>query len=509
MDDRSEPVVEAAPTDDDLVSDLEARTDDLPHILAESDWRSPLAEPVAASAAPEEAERSQPILIALIVSCAFLMQGIDSTMLTTAIPTMAREMNVSPLALHFAVTGYLVSLAVFMPVSGWFADRFGARRVFCGAIVIFTLGSTLCGASNSLPMLVAARIVQGFGGALMTPVGRLIVLRAFGPGKTLDAMTYLTLPTLLGPLCGPLMGAAIVTYAPWQWIFYVNVPVCALAIAAALAVIEKNPPGAPDPFDFSGFLIVGAGFLLVQLGVENLAHPFLAQVWTAIAIMVAIIIALLYRRHAARREDPAFDLSLFSNANYSIGVIGGGIGRIGLNSASFLLPLMLQIGFGLSPIASGLYTLTSALGSLGSKSMLQAIIIRLGFKALLVALVCLGSALLASLAFVDRSAPMALLVGLVVLLSMIRTMHFNSVNTLTYSDVPPEKLSRAVSSAGVIQQLAMGFGVSAGSATLAFVAADGHHLTLPDFSVAFLVMAIVPLLSLPILFAIPKRTEIA
>jgi MFS family permease len=295
------------------------------------------------------------------------MQGVDSTLLTTAIPAIARGLDVTPLALHLAVTAYIISLAVFMPLSSWLADRIGTRRVFCGALIVFVAGSALCGMAANLPMLIAARVLQGLGGAVMTPVGRLILLRAFGAGGTLEAMSYLTLPMVLGPLLGPMLGATLVTYASWRWIFFVNLPICGLALGAALAMVPQDRPAEAAPrFDFSGFAMSAMAIVLFQFGLENLAEPALGHLASLGLFAAAVALALLYLAHARKVPHPALDLSLFSVRAYRAGVVGGGLSRIGLNASAFLLPLLLQLGFGMTPLLAGTLTAIGALGAVNA-----------------------------------------------------------------------------------------------------------------------------------------------
>jgi EmrB/QacA subfamily drug resistance transporter len=443
--------------------------------------------------------RGWAIATAFIVALAFLMQGVDSTLLVVAIPTIARDLNTSPLALHFAITTYTFSLAVFMPVSGWFADRFGARTVFIGSLFVFTLGSILCGLSDGLLGMVAARALQGFGGAVMTPVGRLIVLRAFGRDGVLDAMLYLTLPLLIGPIMGPLLGGLMLSYVSWHWIFFVNVPVCLIGVALTFAFIRHDRPAQAGDFDFRGFFIAGAGLILFQLGIEGLGHPFAGHVGTALFFVASAAVAWLYWRHARRHSNAALDLTLFSSNSFSVGVIGGGIGRVGLNSSAFLLPLMLQIGFGLSPLQAGFYAFLSGLGVFGSKGLIRVALVRLGFRRFLIAVALFGVALLAAFAFIKPGISLYILIPAVVLIGASRTMYYNTVNTLTYYEVPHKQLSRAVSSAGVFQQLSMGMGISLASAVLA-IASSGEKLTQSHFSIAFAAMAMLPLFSIPFLF---------
>ncbi|AVF05155.1 MULTISPECIES: MFS transporter [Devosia] len=453
------------------------------------------------SAAAPLGERRR-IVVAFIVAFAFLMQGMDTTLLTIAIPTIAEALAVDPLLLHLAITGYLVSLAVFMPVSGWFADKFGARRVFCAALVVFTLGSLLAAMAPNLSLLVAARVVQGFGGALMTPVGRLLVLKAFGPGRTLDAMTYLTLPVLIGPLLGPLLGATIISFASWRMLFLVSMPLCLLTIVLTLRFIPALPVAGAKRFDLPGFLMVAASLVLFQLGVEHLAHPVTGLVGTLGIFTGAVLIFVAYMALARGRAHAALDLSLFANQRFSVGVIAGGIGRVGLNSSAFLLPLTLQIGYGMTPIMAALITSISAVGAFLAKPLLRRAIAMIGYGGLLMTVTVLGSGLMVSFFAMDAQSGLVLTVAAVLALGAIRTMHFNAVNSLTYSDVPDDKLSSSVASAGVFQQLAMGLGISFGATVLSFLVADGHLPQIADFQHAFLFMGLIPLLSLPILLTL-------
>jgi EmrB/QacA subfamily drug resistance transporter len=439
------------------------------------------------------------ILIAFIVACAFLMQGIDSTLLTIAIPTIAEALEVDPLMLHLAITGYLLSLAVFMPVSGWFADRFGARLVFCAALAAFTFGSLVASQAPNLSALVAARVLQGFGGALMTPVGRLLVLKAFGPGRTLDAMTYLTLPVLIGPLLGPLLGATIISFASWRWLFLVNVPVCALTILLTLRFVPALARGVPARFDFGGFALVGVSLVLFQLGVEHLARPHWGAVGSAAIFAASIAIFAFYAIRSRGRVGAALDLSLFSSRAFSVGVIAGGIGRVGLNSSAFLLPLLLQIGFGMAPLAAAGLTSLSAVGAFAAKPLLRWSIRSFGYSITLVSVAVLGAMLMGSFAAMGPGVSLPVLVGTVFALGAVRTMHFNAVNSLTYADVPEAKLSSSVASAGVFQQLSMGLGISVSAAALSMIVPEGALPRVADFQVVFLAMAAIPLLSVPVL----------
>lgn len=450
------------------------------------------------------------IAIACVVACAFVMQGVDMTLLTIAIPTIAPDLGVSPLVMHFAITAYLLSLAVFMPVSGWFADRFGARRVFCGAVCIFVLGAVLAGLSPTLGLMVPARFLQGFGGALMTPVGRLILLRAFGKGRTLDAMMWLTIPVLIGPLVGPLLGAVIVQHFDWRLIFFVSLPICAMTLILARWLM---PPDTDERkrtgFDWGGFAMAGAALTLFQLGVEHLGHPLIGGEITTVALFAAAFVTFrIYRRHAARHPAPALDLRLFRLRAFRVGVIAGGIGRVGVNSLAFLLPLVFQVGMGMTPIEAGLIAATAALGAFAAKPFLKRMVARWGYGPTITGVVALSAVLIAGFAFLSEGMSAWLIVPYVIVAGSARTVYFNTVNALTYSDVPPEELSRSVATAGVFQQLSMGLGISLSAALLALVAGEGHVLEMSDFATVFLMMAAIPLIALPVFARLrPERPE--
>ncbi|WP_353474738.1 MFS transporter [Salipiger sp. H15] len=454
---------------------------------------APLDDP---HAVPTRSEAHR-IAIAFTVALAFLMQGVDTTLLTIAIPRIAGDLQRSPLSLHLLVTAYLLSLAVFMPVSGWFADRFGARRVFCGAVGLFTLGSVLAAFMPTPEAMVPCRVLQGFGGALMTPVGRMIVLRAFGPDRTLDGMTWLTVPVLIGPLIGPLVGAALIEFYHWRLLFFVNLPICLGAVAGTLWLVPPLPalPKAEvERFDLAGFALAGLALVLFQLGLEAIS------LWGAVGLALlplSVLVFALYRRHAQRVAHPALVLSLFSGQSFRVGVIAGGIGRVGLNSTVFLLPLFLQLAMGFRPLHAGLLSAIGALGSLVSKPLLKRLITRHGYRPVLIALTLTGSLTLAAFAPVTPGWPVWVIVALVVVSGAIRTLFFNAVNTLTYDHLQPRQLSRAVATAGVFQQLTMGLGISVAAMLLHLLQGEAAALEPEHFHAAYLLMALVPLFALP------------
>ena len=437
------------------------------------------------------------LLIPMIVAVAFLMEQLDATIITTAIPDMAASLRATPIQLNLAVTAYVLSLAIFIPVSGWFADRFGARKVFATALAVFTLGSVACGAAQDFPMLVATRVVQGFGGAMMTPVGRLILLRSFPRRDLVRAMTYTTLPAILGPVVGPLLGGVLTTYASWRWIFFVNIPFGLIGIGLALRFVEDTRGDTRTPFDVPGFLLVGAGVALIQLVMEAVGRPLVPTVAIVGLLAVAAVLLLAYGVYARRVAYPAVDLSLFGQRSFAVGTLAGGLCRVGLNGAPFLLPLMLQVGFGLSPVTSGSLTFVSSIGAVFVRVVAGRLLRSFGFRAVLSGSAVLGALVVAGFALLEPSTPRWILTAYLFLFGLMRSTQFMTSNTLSYADLPAEKLSRATSVGGVLQQLSVSFGVLVSAMTLSLVSGHGAVLTPARFHETFLITAIVPLLALP------------
>jgi EmrB/QacA subfamily drug resistance transporter len=425
------------------------------------------------------------------------MEQLDSTIITTAIPDIARSLDSTPLRLSLAVTAYVLTLAVFIPISGWLADRFGSRRIFLAALIIFTIGSALCGLAQSFAMLVFTRALQGVGGAMMTPVGRLILLRSFPRSQLFTAMTYMTLPAMVGPVIGPLLGGVITTYISWRWIFYINIPFGCVGILLALRFFENVRHKDVPRFDFLGFLIVGAGLALLQYGIENVGRRAIPGIAIAGAIAAAGLLLLAFAWHARRVAAPAVDLSLLRQRSFGIATLAGGLSRIGMNGVPFLLPLMLQIGFGMSPAASGSLTFCSSLGALLIRPIAVPLLRWLGFRRVLFWASVLCSAAIAGFALLQPETPRWVIAGYAVLYGIIRSVQFMGSNTLAYADTPPERLSRATSLGGVLQQLTVSFGVSAGATLLSLTSFEGAALTPERFHAVFLLLAVIPLLALP------------
>ncbi len=437
-------------------------------------------------------------LIPLIVASALFMENMDSTVIATSLPAMARDLGTDPIILKLAFTTYLLSLTIFIPVSGWCADRFGARNIFRLAIVVFTLASVACGLSGSLGWLVAARAVQGLGGAMMVPVGRIILLRSIPKSELVDAMAWLTIPALLGPLLGPPVGGFITTYFHWRWVFWMNVPfgIAALAFATLrMPVIGADPP---PPLDIWGFVLSSLGLSLGVFG-STIVGRDLFPIWLPFALMLAggLIIAA-YVRHARLTRDPILDFRLLRHETYRAGVMGGSLFRIGVGAIPFLLPLMLQLGFGLSPFHSGMLTCAAALGSIAMKFGAARLIRSFGFRRLLVVNGVASCVIIALYGLLTPATSYALLLSLLLLGGFLRSLQFTAMNAISYSDISHAEMSRATSLYTVAQQLSLSMGV----ALAAFIIEAAQYvrgeanLTVPDFSVAFFVVAAVSTLSL-------------
>jgi len=415
-------------------------------------------------------------------------------MIAVAIPDMAKSLGESPLRLNLVITTYLLSLAVFIPVSGWIADRLGTRAVFCAAIAIFATGSALCGLSTGLPMMLVMRVLQGFGGAMMTPVGRLILLRSFPRSDLVSAMNWMTIPAMIGPTVGPIVGGFLTTYFSWRAIFYLNVPIGVTGVVLALWLIEDFRAPAPTRFDLRGFFIAGIGLALLELAIENVGRPMIPGALGSLFLAAAFAILLLYRWHARRREDPILDLRLLRIRTFRIGTVSGSLCRMGLDAVPFLLPLFFQVGFGLSPLQSGLLSFSSSLGAMLVRTLSKTFLRFFGFRRLLAGNACLAAAVTAACGLLRPDTPVWLIVFFVLLSGCVRSIQYLGLNTISYADVPAGVLSQSTSVGGVAQQLARGFGIAVGAALLAVIA--GPQIPrIGDFGLTFFLIALLPLAS--------------
>ncbi len=402
-------------------------------------------------------------IVPLVVATALFMENMDSTVIATSLPAIARAIGTNPLALKLAVTSYLLSLAVFIPASGWTADRFGARNVFRVAIGVFIIGSIGCAASHSLSQFVAARIVQGMGGAMMTPVGRLIMVRSIDKTLLVNAMSLVTVPALVGPIVGPPLGGFITTYASWHWIFLINVPIGLVGIALATRFMDDIHVPRPDPFDYLGFVLSGLGVAGLAFGFSALGLESL-PLWLVVLLLVSGLIATLgYIVHARHCPAPILDLTLFKLPTLRASIAGGFLFRLGVGAMPFLLPLLLQYGFDLTPFQSGMITFTSAVGALFMKTAVATLLNRFGYRNILIYNALVSAVFLAACAGFSPGVPFWLMIGVLLLGGFFRSLEFTSINTLAYAEVEPERTSRATALVSAAQQLSMSTGVAVGA----------------------------------------------
>lgn len=405
--------------------------------------------------------------IALLVGTAFLMEQLDTAAISVAIPRMAEELGESPARLSLAITVYLLVVAMLIPISGWMADRFGARRVFVAAVGVFGMGSVLCAMADGIAGLAAARVLQGIGGAMMAPVGRLIVLRCYDRSQLVNAIALMTMPVIIGPLIGPALGGVMVQYASWRWIFLLNVPVAIILALTATRVLPDLERRAVKPIDRTGFLLCALALAALMMGAENLSGGYVAPIWSGVLFGVFVAGVLLFTAHARRVQHPVLRPALLANRSFRIGVLTGGLSRLGLHGVIFLAQMQLQLGFGYDPVTAGSIILFSALGSLAIKPVTVRLIRHFGFRAILAGNAAIGAALTCGFAAFDASAPVAVLAVYLAAFGAVRSFQFNATNALTYSELPVRRQSAGISLAGVMQQVSMSGGVSVAAGVVA------------------------------------------
>ncbi|MGD1015352.1 MAG: MFS transporter [Roseiarcus sp.] len=440
------------------------------------------------------------ILTALIIATALFMENMDGTVLATSLPAIARDLHQDPIVLKLALTSYMLTLAVFIPASGWVADKLGARTVFCSAIGVFTLGSILCGASSSLPTLIAARVFQGLGGAMMVPVGRLVLLRSTPKSDMVNALAYLTVPALIGPVVGPLLGGFITTYFHWRWIFWINAPIGVVGVALALRFIDNIREREVARFDFRGFFLSGPGLLALIFGLTIIGRDVAPPSVVAALILGGLALLVAYVGHARRDPDAIIDLNLLKTPTFFAGVVGGFLFRIGIGAIPFLLPLLLQVGFGLTPFESGSLTFAAAAGAMAMKFSASTILKRWGFRRVLIVNGVVSAAFLASCGLFTAATPHWLLLVALLAGGFFRSLEFTALNALGYADIDSSRMSRATSFASVAQQMSGAVGVAAAAASveaLRFAFGDAQ-LVSRDMTISFGVVALITLSSVAI-----------
>ncbi|NVZ17598.1 MULTISPECIES: DHA2 family efflux MFS transporter permease subunit [unclassified Pseudomonas] len=433
-------------------------------------------------------------LIALLVAVTFFMENLDATVIATALPDIAKTFGVGAVDVNIGMSAYMVAVAVFIPISGWLADRFGSRRVFGWAIVLFSLSSLLCGWSDSLQTFVAARVLQGISGAMMVPVGRLAVLRATEKKDLVRAISFITWPGLVAPILGPPVGGFIVTHASWPWIFYLNLPLGLLALIATLVLIPKHDEVTSRSFDFSGFLLVGVASAALLYGVELLGQSRGSLLQGLLLSAAGVMLGAFAWRHMRRHAQPLLALGVVSVRTFSVCLCGGSIFRVAISTLPFLLPLMFQLAFGLSAFDAGLLVLAVFAGNLAMKPFTTAVMQRWGFRSVLMINGILGVLAIAACALLDERMSWTLILFILFVGGLSRSMQFTLFNTLGFADIPKAQMSDASTLFSMFFQLSMAMGVAIGALLLRF-AMNFHGNTgqaaTADFQLTFLLVAVI------------------
>jgi EmrB/QacA subfamily drug resistance transporter len=456
--------------------------------------------PVNASApAVPDTPSFKPTLIALIVAVAFFMENLDGTVIATALPQMGDSLGAGTIQMSIGITAYILTLAIFIPASGWMADHFGTRNVFGGAIALFTLSSVACGFSQDFYTFIASRIVQGTAAALMSPVGRLVVLRSTEKKDLLRAAAITVWPGLVAPVIGPPLGGFITTYATWRWIFFLNVPLGLLGIAMVLRYVGNYRDETKRPFDGVGFALSGTALGALMYGFDRVG----VRDWldAGVLIVMGIALGLLAVRHAGRKDHPLVELSAMRVKSFSVSVWGGLLFRMTVGATPVLLPLMFQRGFGLSAFEAGTLTLAYALGNLGMKPFTTPILRFFGFRNVMLYNGLLSAVCILACGFLTPVTPTVVLFTLLVLTGGFRSLGLTCLFTLPYVDVSPAQRSAATTLMSVVQQVGFGLGVAFGSvalqASLMARGAGADALTVADFRLAFVAVALLGMLVLP------------
>jgi EmrB/QacA subfamily drug resistance transporter len=419
-------------------------------------------------------------LLPWLIAVAFFMESLDTTILNTAVPAIASALHVAPLSMKSVLASYTLSLAIFIPISGWMADRFGTRRVFASAIGIFTLGSFLCGLSSNINVLVACRILQGCGGSMMVPVGRLTLVRTFAKSELVRAMSFVSIPALIAPMLGPIAGGLIVGYFHWRLIFFVNIPI---GLVGLLMVYRHLPDYREhtDPLDVPGLILFGSGVALLSYVLEVFGEHTLNVLETLGLLGVSAVLLAGYGFHATRTTHPMLRLTLFRIRTFRASVIGSFVTRLGIGGIPFLFPLLYQVGLGFTPIQSGLLLIPQAIASMSLKPAMPRILARFGYRAVLVSNTLVMGIQILFFAHIGERTPVWLIVIEVFFFGFFTSLQYTSMNTLVYADVNEEQASGASSIASTVQQMSVSFAVALASLVTAFFIPDRHTSSAPQF----------------------------
>ena len=446
------------------------------------------------------------ILVPLIVACALFMENLDATVLSTALPAIAKDLHNDPIQLKLALTSYLLTLAVFIPASGWLADRFGARLIFRLAILIFAVGSACCGFANSTGFLVAARALQGIGGAMMVPVGRLVILRTVPRSEIVGALAWLTIPALIGPVIGPPVGGFITTIFTWRWIFWINLPIAALGLVLATLFIPDVFGEEISKFDLTGFLLSALGLSALVSAFATLDANVISPLLVAGLFVLGVTGVALYVRHARHTTAPILDLDLLRYPTFRAGAVGGSLFRIGVGAVPLLLPLLLQLGFGFTPLRSGLLTFVTALGAIGMKIAATKILRQWGFRRVLIFNSIASAVFIALPAVFTPAMSIPLMIAVLFVGGFFRSLEFTCINAISYAEIEQSKMSAATSLQSALQQFSLSMGVTVGASVLQLTLAlrGSSALRAADFWPAFLVIGAISFLATFSFARLPK-----
>jgi len=419
-------------------------------------------------------------LLPWLVAVAFFMESLDTTILNTAAPVIAEALWVAPLSMKSVLASYTLSLAVFIPISGWMADRFGTRRVFASAIGLFTLGSLLCGVSGSIHTLVACRILQGCGGAMMVPVGRLTLVRTFAKSELVRAMSFVAIPSLVAPMLGPIAGGLIVGYLHWRVIFFVNIPIGLIGLHMVYLHLPDYREEHTHPLDLGGLLLFGSGIGLLSYVLEVFGEHTLTGREVLRMLAVAALLLAVYGYRAARTEFPLLCLSLFRIRTFRATVSGSFFTRLGIGGIPFLFPLLYQVGLGFTPIQSGLLMMPQAIASMSLKPAMPGILARVGYRGVLISNTVILGVMIVLFATIGAGTPIWLVVMQMFCFGFLTSLQYTSMNTLVYADVTEEQTSSASTIASTMQQMAISFGVACASLATALFIPDRYHSSAPE-----------------------------
>ena len=444
------------------------------------------------------ASESSKALLPWLVAVAFFMESLDTTILNTAVPSISAALHVEALSMKSVLASYTLALAVFIPISGWMADRFGTRKVFASAIGLFTLGSLLCGLSPNIHLLVACRLLQGCGGAMMVPVGRLTLVRTFAKSELLRAMSFVSIPALVAPMLGPIAGGLIVAYFHWRVIFFLNVPIGLLGLLFVYLHLPDYREKHTDPLDVEGLILFGSGVALLSYVLEIFGEHALGTSEITGLLIMSLALLAGYWLHARRELHPLLQLTLLRIRTFRAAVSGGFFTRLGIGGVPFLLPLLYQLGLGYSPVQSGLLIMPQALGAMAIKAAMTKILGRFGYRGVLISNTLIIGVLLILFATIGVHTPLWFILALAFFYGAFTSLQYTSMNTLVYADTTETQASAASSIASTMQQMSISFGVAAAGLTTAFFLPHGNVYGAPVISgihKAFLALGVLTVLS--------------